>query len=319
MRHPTFPCLPGCVGAVSGRWTTCVAEALRPPTPPTQTSTHQIMPPSYPSKRVVTSLQGSVMTLRFNNPKRFNAWCPVMLGEMQETMRLANGDEGVRGLIITGTDDYYCSGVDFGGSMKAMRPSSMRKKIERENAAVFESYLGFTKPLVAAVNGPAIGASVTSAVLCDAIVASPTATFHTPFAALGITAEGCSSFTFPEKFGEAAAARLLGEEGWKPTAAEALEIGLVESVHEQEKLLGAAQARVEDMVGAGVARRVVSDPAYLEKLREVNAAESEALGHAFMSTAFLRGQEEFFTKRKKDKLASTFKYLRWTRPLWIHI
>ena len=100
-----------------------------------------------------------------------------------------------------------------------------------ESAAYHRRVYTFEKPIVAAVNGPAIGAVVTSATLCDAIVASDKATFSTPFAKLGVPPEGCSSVQFERLMGPDNAARMLFEEGWRPTAAEALEAGLVQEIH----------------------------------------------------------------------------------------
>eukprot|EP01061_Rhynchopus_euleeides_P007707 TRINITY_DN16784_c0_g1_i1.p1 TRINITY_DN16784_c0_g1~~TRINITY_DN16784_c0_g1_i1.p1 ORF type:complete len:279 (+),score=136.79 TRINITY_DN16784_c0_g1_i1:114-950(+) len=274
---------------------------------------------SYPSKQIVTGLTNGVLTIRFNNPKRFNAWTPVMLGEMQEALRLAGNDTGVKAAIVTGTDEYYCAGVDFGGSMKAMRPSSMRKKIEVDNAKVFDSYISFPKPIVAAVNGPAIGASVTTAVLCDGMLASDTATFHTPFYALGLCAEGCSSYTFPEYYGAEVAERLIGKEGWKPNAQEALAIGMVQKVVPKAELQDTAQKHAEGLIDSGYVRKTVADPALLAKWKEVNLRESNELSHAFLGKRFLEGQEAFFRKRNKTKMADTFKWLRLTRPIWIWI
>ena len=82
-----------------------------------------------------------------------------------------------------------------------------------------------------AANGPAVGGVVTSAALCDAVVASDTATFSTPFAALGLVPEGCSSVHFERVMGgRERAERILGPEGWRPTAHEAREAGLVTEV-----------------------------------------------------------------------------------------
>ena len=88
------------------------------------------------------------------------------------------------------------------------------------------------KPIIVAANGPAVGGVVTSATLCDAIIASDTATFSTPFSALGLVPEGCSSVHFERimRGGRADAERMLGPEGWKPTAKEAKEAGLVSEV-----------------------------------------------------------------------------------------
>ena len=70
-----------------------------------------------------------------------------------------------------------------------MMPRTLFNDIVARNQALFDMFLDFPKPIIAAVNGPAIGASVTSATLCDAIVASEKATFNTPFAALAVPAE----------------------------------------------------------------------------------------------------------------------------------
>lgn len=95
------------------------------------------------------------------------------------------------------------------------------------------------KPIIVAANGPAVGGVVTSASLCDAIIASDTATFSTPFSALGLVPEGCSSVHFERIMGgRKNAQRMLGPEGWKPTAEEAKEVGLVSEVvpHDQVRL-----------------------------------------------------------------------------------
>ena len=92
-------------------------------------------------------------------------------------------------IVITGTGKYYCAGVDLGGSFRPMLPSTMHKTIVRDNQKCFDSYINFPKPIIVAANGPAIGASVTTSLLCDAVIASDKATFSTPFFKLGVTPE----------------------------------------------------------------------------------------------------------------------------------
>jgi len=117
----------------------------------------------------------------------------------------------------------------------------------------------FTQPIIVAVNGRAIGAPVTSASLCDAIVAVQHATFETPFKRLGLFPEGCSSVHFARLMGEETARQML-EEGRRLTAAEALQAGLVtQVVATDEELQPAAQALAERWVAEGRPRTLVAD------------------------------------------------------------
>ena len=99
-------------------------------------------------------------------------------------------------LILTGADPYYCAGVNLSATIKPMHPKKLHTLIKSNNQALFDTFLDFPKPIIVAANGPAIGACVTSATLCDAIIASEKATFNVPFAALAIPPEGCSSVHF---------------------------------------------------------------------------------------------------------------------------
>lgn len=84
--------------------------------------------------------------------------------------------------------------------MQMKHPQKLHDFIVRNNAAIFDAFLDFPKPLIVAANGPAIGACVTSATLCDAIIASEKATFSTPFAKLGIVPEVCKRNIFKFSF-----------------------------------------------------------------------------------------------------------------------
>ena len=117
-----------------------------------------------------------------------------------------------------------------------MHPSKLHDMIYTSNKKVFDTFLTFPKPLLAAINGPAIGASVTTATLCDQIVAAKSATFLTPFARLGVPPEGCSSVHFERLMGDQGL-RMLGPEAFKPTGEEAMDIGLVNEVADDSDLM----------------------------------------------------------------------------------
>lgn len=250
-----------------------------------------------------------------NTTARLNGWTMEMMEALKEGFRDAAEDDETKVLVLTGADPYYCAGVNLASTLRLEHPRKVKAMIIKSNQALFDTFLDFPKPLLISVNGPAIGASVTSATLCDGIIASESATFSTPFAALGVTPEGCSSVQFARLMGEASAGRMLGEEGWRPTADQALEAGLVQWVVSHDKLAGETQRIAGDWVKAGATRsfRGGSDR---DELKAVNASESIALADAFLSSPFIKAQFRFLWSKKKWGPAVMFLTMLLTRPLW---
>lgn len=196
-------------------------------------------------------------------------------------------------------------------------PSKMLKEIEDNNRRIFDIFLDFPKPLIIAVNGPAIGASVTSATLSDAIVASDKATFSTPFAKLGVTPEGCSSVHFERIMGKKNADRMLLKEGWRPTGVEAKEAGFVHQVFPHDQLMTSAQKLAEDWIAQGrLTRPLHTTPGLLAEYKAVNAKESKDLAQAFLSPKFLQAQIDFANEKGKKDIARVFSIALATRPVW---
>ena len=191
-------------------------------------------------------------------------------------------------------------------------------QLRDSNQKVFQTIIDFQKPIVAAVNGPALGAAVTTATLMDSIVASEAATFSLPFAKLGVPPEGCSSALFAEHMGEPTAQRILGPEAWIPTAAQAKEVGFptlseVVAGGNAECVTRAVEVCAA-RVAAGGGRRF--DAAEATRLRAINARESADLANAFVSPKFMTAMYDFNTKRKKAPLATFFMVAKTTLPLW---
>ena len=197
-----------------------------------------------------------IMTITFANPKKLNAWTQPMMEGFFDCLQEAGSRSDVAGVVVTGEGKYYSAGVDLSNVMKPMLPSKLVMYLRDSNQKVFQTVIDFPKPIVAAVNGPALGAAVTTATLmgaspasshrpllrhpasagqppppaspvrvADSIVASEAASFSLPFAKLGVPPEGCSSALFVEHMGEATAERILGPEAWVPTAAQAKDVG----------------------------------------------------------------------------------------------
>ena len=145
--------------------------------------------------------------------------------------------------------------------------------IVEHNQGLFEAFLDFQKPFLIAVNGPVIGAAVTSASLCGAIIASDKATFSTPFAALGMCPVYFSNVHFEPLTGQRNPERMLGEDGRKSRAAEALAAGLVQHAVAHDSLLTESQKLAEQWIRDGATRKF-HGPRVLEELKAVNARES---------------------------------------------
>lgn len=266
---------------------------------------------------IETNLTASgVLTIRFNNEKKLNAWTLPLMSEAFGELARAAEDSAVAGVVITGTGKYYSAGVDLSSMIKPMAPAKLQKQIRDQNEQCFSTFIDFPKPIVAAVNGPAIGAAVTSTILMDRVLASEAATFSLPFAKLGVPPEGCSSVTWPERMGDVAAQRMLGPENWIPTAREALDAGLIDEIvpGEADALVARAVGVVEELATAGGGRRF--DAEEHARLKRVNAEESALLANNFVSAKFLGAMHEFNVKRKKSQLANMFWLAKLTLPLW---
>jgi peroxisomal 3,2-trans-enoyl-CoA isomerase len=264
---------------------------------------------------ILTRKRDGVTTLTLNTPERLNGWTMEMMAALKECFRVAAQDAETRVLVLTGADPYYCAGVNLAGLFRLGNPRKLHAMIVEHNQALFDVFLDFPKPLLVAVNGPAIGASVTSATLCDGIIASERATFSTPFATLGVTPEGCSSVHFARIMSQANAERMLGQEGWKPSAEEALEAGLVQWTVPHDQLEEETHRIAQEWIASGSGRGFRGG-SELDELKAINASESVELADAFFGVPFIRAQVVFLWSKRKLGPAAMFLTLLITRPLW---
>ena len=157
---------------------------------------------------------------------------------------------------------------------------------------------------------------MTTATLADCVVAAEGASFSTPFARLGVPPEGCSSVHFARLMGPENAMRMLGMDGWAPSAKEAAAVGLINECVSPEDLLEAADAQL---------RSRLANPEYVKnhrgyadtaELLQVNDRESKDLADAFLAVPFLRAQADFLASKGKRQQAFVFEALVATRPAW---
>jgi enoyl-CoA hydratase/carnithine racemase len=173
---------------------------------------------------IAKSYTGSILTLSFDRSEKMNALTRDMYGDLAAALNEAAGDFGVRAVILTSTGAHFTAGNDIKDFMEHP-PTTEDSTV----AAFLGALLDFPKPLLAAVNGNAIGVGTTMLLHCDVVVADPHASFSMPFVSLGLVPEAGSSLLFPELVGYQRAAKIFMT-GESFSAESAKEMGLVAEI-----------------------------------------------------------------------------------------
>lgn len=163
---------------------------------------------------------GKILKLQFNRPEKKNALTQLMYRAMMVAFTRADEDANIHCILLTGNQDCFCAGNDLKDFLES----------DEQAAAEFVKQISqVKKPIVAAVNGPAVGVGTTMLLHCDLIVAAEEAVFMMPFADLGLCPEAGASYLLPRLLGHCRAAELLLL-GKRISAHEALDIGLINQV-----------------------------------------------------------------------------------------
>lgn len=156
------------------------------------------------TEHILTEREGAVMIVRMNRPEKKNALTRAMYKTMAELLTQADQDASVRSVLITGGHDCFTSGNDVADFLQAP-PAGLNSEVFMFMQALFD----FSKPVVAAVCGPAVGIGTTLLLHCDLVYASRDATLKMPFVSLGLCPEYGSSMILPQLLGQAKATELL--------------------------------------------------------------------------------------------------------------
>ncbi|NXI29040.1 ECI2 isomerase, partial [Sterrhoptilus dennistouni] len=252
---------------------------------------------------LIVTTKNNITKIMFNRPDRKNAINHQMYREIIKALEEAGKNDSTIA-VITGNGDYYSSGNDL-SNFTNVQPGDMKKMAE-DGAVLLKDFVGhfidFPKPLIAVVNGPAIGICVTVLGLCDLVYASDRATFHSPFSQLGQSPEGCSSYLFPKLMGVAKASEMLLFNK-KLTAAEACAQGLVTEVFPDSSFQKEVWARLEAYASLPKNSLAVSKQLLRsmekEKLHAVNSRECEVLKERWLSDECVNAIVSFFQKKSK--------------------
>ena len=192
------------------------------------------------SEHVDVSRHGAVVQLALNRPEKKNALTGAMYERMIEAIRAADADEATAAIVFSGCPGTFTAGNDIGDFLQAAGG------IERSPAFRFiKAIASCATPLVAAVDGLAIGIGTTMLLHCDLAYATPASVFRMPFVELALVPEAASSLLLPRRIGTVKAAEmlLLGE---GIDAAEAHRLGLLNGVLPASELLAQALARAQN-------------------------------------------------------------------------
>lgn len=259
-------------------------------------------------QKIIVETRGKVQIVRFNQTKRKNAMDATVYLELTRALQEANENPQITTVAITGTGDFYSSGNDIKAAFEAFQSDDPEAAVKASHDRIYNlvnAFITFEKLLIAVINGPCIGIAFTTAVLCDVVYSTESAYFQAPFTTLGLSAEGCSSITFPRIMGTTKAAELLLLSE-KMTAEEGLQYNVISRVFEnQEEMNRVVWPLIEGYseLPRGSLKTTKSlmrkHNCSVEELQEVNKRELEVLGQRLLSDEVVEATMNFLTRKSK--------------------
>ena len=268
-------------------------------------------------EQITTEVSEQILTITLNRPERLNAWTPTMAQELIEAFDQADGDDGVRVVIVTGAGRGFCAGADLAGGGETFdyreREDADAGLVPRDNGGVVVLRIyACTKPVIAAINGPAVGVGATMTLPMDIRLAADDARMGFVFVRRGIVPEACSSWFLPRIVGISRAMEWVAT-GRVFSAQEGLDGGLLRSLHPSGELLDAARDIAREIaehtapVSVALARRMLWTMLGAEHPMLAHRADSRGMFYRGQSadategiTAFLQKRPAQFPERVSD-------------------
>jgi enoyl-CoA hydratase/carnithine racemase len=255
-------------------------------------------------EQILVERRGEVVLLTLNRPERLNAWTPRMMAELTRAITDANGDDGVGAIVVTGAGRGFCAGADIGGEFAAnidARDQKQEAPPREVGPGEWVRLCRESKPLVAAINGPAIGVGLTMVLPFDQLVAAEGAKLSARFVKMGLVPELASSYFLVERCGWGAAS-YLALSGATVLAEEGARLGLVDRVVAPERVLDEALAvAAEFAANPGPQLRMIKElltvNATERDLDEVQRREGAALEKAYRTPEHREAVTAFLEKR----------------------
>jgi enoyl-CoA hydratase/carnithine racemase len=268
-------------------------------------------------EEIVYEVSDRIATVTLNRPARLNAWTTKMEREVAEAIARAEGDDAVGVIILTGAGRGFCAGADMqdldavaGAGLSA---DEMRRRFEgrlqgpewtdarADFKKTYSYFPAVTKPILGAINGPAVGLGLVLALYCDIRFASDRAKFGTAFSRRGLIAEHGISWMLPRLVGLSNALDLLFS-ARVIEAEEAHRMGLVSRVLPHDTLLGGVRSYASDLATLAsprslrVMKKQVYDALFQTLEQSIDVANAEMV-ESFVSEDFREGVDHFLEKR----------------------
>ena len=261
------------------------------------------------------AVEDGVATITLNRPEKLNAFNTQMMKDLISAFDVTDADDAVKAVIVTGAGRAFCAGADLsaggetfdyekrGGEALAAR---QKDGVQRDGGGLVSLRIyDSLKPVIAAVNGPAVGVGVTMQLPMDIRLASTDARFGLVFARRGLNPEAASSWFLPRLVGVQTALEWCYTGRIVP-AQEALERGLVRSLHAPEDLLPAAKALAREIaentapVSIAITRQLIWRMAGAQHPMEAHRADSRGIQIRGAMGDAREGVMSFLEKRPPD-------------------
>jgi enoyl-CoA hydratase/carnithine racemase len=281
---------------------------------------------------ITLDVEDRIATLTMNRPDKLNAFTATMMVEMIDAFDRTDADDDVRAVIVTGAGRGFCAGADLGSGsdtfnyeeradrsdhVKGEDISRIRDGGGRLTLRIFESL----KPVIGAINGPAVGVGATMTLPMDIRMASTNAKMGFVFARRGLVPEACSSFFLPKVVGLSTALEWTFSGRVFPVA-DAHEAGLVRSLHEPDDLLPAARELATEIaentsaVSVSATRQLLWRMAGADHPMEAHKVDSRLIWELGKGADVAEGVMSFLEKRPAEFTMSPSTDLPDAMPWW---
>jgi enoyl-CoA hydratase/carnithine racemase len=244
---------------------------------------------------IITEPSGAILRVQLNRPAQKNAMTSSMYTSLADILNEADKDDAIRVVLWHGAGDAFCAGNDIGDFLK--NPPGPG---EFPQGRLMDALVEFDKPIVAAVQGAAIGGGTTMLTHCDFVYAGESAKFQMPFINLALVPEFGSSFSIPARVGHLRAAELVLL-GQPFTATRAAELGLVTRVVPDGDLLATATETAQKLAakpsGALLASKRLIKQASIGEVKAAMKIENEEFFERVRSAEAKEALAAFLEKR----------------------